>query len=198
MTTNTSGEIAARLDRLVLSASLKKLVLLISLGGAFEFYDLLMTADIAPGLLRHRISSSPARGGFFAPRWHRLFRLLHLCRDVGRFASASALSPTALDGEPSSPFRCLGIFSRPLVMAFQHSAAGIDLSAVLIAAIGVGLEQVTIDIAAAGAGAGGKPWLGLLPSTSSSNSRWCRWSRCWAGGWCRCILSASTVGAASP
>ena len=50
MATDISAGIAARLDRLVFSASLKKLVLLISLGGAFEFYDLFMTAYIAPGL----------------------------------------------------------------------------------------------------------------------------------------------------
>lgn len=66
MAGNNSGEIAARLDRLVFSASLKKLVALISLGGAFEFYDLFMTAYIAPGLAASHLFTATA-AGFFAP-----------------------------------------------------------------------------------------------------------------------------------
>jgi putative MFS transporter len=65
MVSDTSGDIAARLDRLVFSASLRKLVLLISLGSAFEFYDLFMTAYIAPGLAAsHLFTATTAR--FFA------------------------------------------------------------------------------------------------------------------------------------
>ena len=66
MTGDISGTIAARLDRLTFSASLKKLVLLISLGGAFEFYDLFMTAYIAPGLIAAHLFSANA-AGFFSP-----------------------------------------------------------------------------------------------------------------------------------
>jgi len=64
MATDISAEIAARLDRLVFSASLKKLVLLISLGGAFEFYDLFMTSYIAPGLTASHLFTATAAGFF--------------------------------------------------------------------------------------------------------------------------------------
>ena len=43
--------IAARLDRLPLTRSLWRLVFLISLGGAFEFYDMFLSAYIAPSLV---------------------------------------------------------------------------------------------------------------------------------------------------
>src|ERR1700748_1925882 len=66
MASDISATIAARLDRMVFSASLKKLVALISLGAAFEFYDLFMTAYIAPGLQAAHLFSAGATG-FFAP-----------------------------------------------------------------------------------------------------------------------------------
>ncbi len=44
----TPGEIAARLDRLPPSRTIWRIVLLISLGGVFEFYDLFFTAYVAP------------------------------------------------------------------------------------------------------------------------------------------------------
>ena len=43
--------IAARLDRLPLSRGLWRLVLLISLGGAFELYDIFLSTYITPGLI---------------------------------------------------------------------------------------------------------------------------------------------------
>ena len=46
-----AGLIAARLDRLPMSRTLWTRVLLLSLGGFFEFYDLLFTGYIAPGLV---------------------------------------------------------------------------------------------------------------------------------------------------
>ena len=107
MTSNISGTIVARLDRLVFSASLKKLVALISLGGAFEFYDLFMTAYIAPGLLAAHLFSANA-AGFFAPDGVGFFVF---CTFAGMWAGSagSASSPTGWGGAPSSPFPCSGI-----------------------------------------------------------------------------------------
>ena len=48
----TTGMIGARLDRLPVSRSVWMLVLVISLGGFFEFYELFSTAYIAPGIIR--------------------------------------------------------------------------------------------------------------------------------------------------
>jgi putative MFS transporter len=137
-----SAEIAARLDRLAFSASLKGLVALISLGGAFEFYDLFMTAYIAPGLVAsHLFSLSPS--GFFAPDSIGFFVF---CTFAGMWAGTVGFGFVAdrLGRRAIFTFSLLWYCLATLVMAFQHSAVNIDLWR-FIAAIGVGLEQVTID-----------------------------------------------------
>src|SRR6516162_5951686 len=62
--TATAGLIAARLDRLPLSGTLWRLVLLISLGGAFEFYDLFLSPYVAPGLVASGMFTNSATGLF--------------------------------------------------------------------------------------------------------------------------------------
>lgn len=137
-----AGEVAARLDRLPMTRGLWRLVVLISLGGAFEFYDLLMTAYIAPGLVAGGLFA--ARGaGFFAINGIGFFVF---CTFAGMWLGSVGF------GFVADRFGRRTIFTVSLVwyslatavMAFQHSAAGIDFWR-FIAAIGVGLEQVTID-----------------------------------------------------
>jgi putative MFS transporter len=142
MVSDTSGDIAARLDRLVFSASLRKLVLLISLGSAFEFYDLFMTAYIAPGLAAsHLFTATTAR--FFALNGIGFFVF---CSFAGMWLGALCFGAVADRFGRRTIFTVslLWYSLATLVMAFQHDAAGIDLWR-FIAAIGVGLEQVTID-----------------------------------------------------
>src|SRR3984885_551645 len=50
--------ISARLDRLPTTRYIWKLVLLLSLGGCFEFYDLFLMTYIGPGLIRSGLFSS--------------------------------------------------------------------------------------------------------------------------------------------
>ncbi len=45
------ADVAARLDRLPTTGAVWRLVLLISLGGFFEFYDLIFTGYVAPGMI---------------------------------------------------------------------------------------------------------------------------------------------------
>jgi putative MFS transporter len=51
MNAATAAELAARLDRLPASRALWTIVLLISLGGVFEFYDLFFTAYVSRGMV---------------------------------------------------------------------------------------------------------------------------------------------------
>src|SRR5271169_4819305 len=63
-TGSSTGLIAARLDRLPATRTIWTRVVLLSLGGFFEFYDLFFTGYIAPGLVRSHILTSPTRGLF--------------------------------------------------------------------------------------------------------------------------------------
>jgi len=58
------ADIAARLDRLPASRHVWGLVVLLSLGGCFEFYDLFMTAYVSPGLTASGVFHGPDKGLF--------------------------------------------------------------------------------------------------------------------------------------
>ncbi len=137
-----AGDIAARLDRLPFSRTILRMVMLISIGGVFELYDLFMTAYIAPGLVR---------SGLFTANGASLFSLngvgfFVFCTFAGMYVGCIGF------GFIADRFGRRSIFTFSLVwyslataiMAMQPTAASIDLWR-FIAAIGVGLEQVVID-----------------------------------------------------
>src|SRR5579872_1930415 len=64
MARQAAAAISARLDRLPATRYIWKLVLLLSLGGCFEYYDLFFTAYIGPGLVRSGIFSSTSAAFF--------------------------------------------------------------------------------------------------------------------------------------
>ncbi len=82
MTGQAAAAISARLDRLPATRYIWQLVLLLSLGGCFEFYDLFLTAYIGPGLVRSGLFSGASvsflwlqRAGKFCRRdFRRAFR----------------------------------------------------------------------------------------------------------------------------
>ena len=138
----TSAAIAARLDRVPSSRAVWRLVVLISLGGCFEFYDLFMTAYISPGLV--------AAGVFHEGR----AGLLGLS-DQATFASATFLGlfvGTIVFARVADRFGRRTIFTgsllwytaASLVMGCQSSAPALDLWR-FISGIGIGVELVTID-----------------------------------------------------
>jgi putative MFS transporter len=115
---------------------------LISLGGFFEFYDLMMTAYISPGLVRAGVFHT-AGAGLFGQS------------DQAAFASATFLGlfiGTIAFARIADRFGRRAIFTLSLIwyalatlaMATCNTALSLDVWR-LIAGIGIGVELVTID-----------------------------------------------------
>jgi putative MFS transporter len=134
--------ISARLDRLPVTRALRTLVVLLSLGGFFEFYDIFFSGYIAPGLVRSHILTPTTRG---------LFGLTGIASFVAALFSGLFIG-TALFGFVADRFGRRTIFTFSLlwytvassIMAFQTHVFGLNLWR-FIAGIGVGVELVTID-----------------------------------------------------
>ena len=140
--------LAARLDRLPASRTIWTLVLTLSLGGAFEYYDLFFTGYIVPGLVKE---------GLFTPE--RLGPLALLsgagASGAGTFVFmtfAGLFLGALLFGSLADRFGRKAVFTWSLVwysgctfvMAFQRSGFWIDVWR-LLAGIGLGVELVTVD-----------------------------------------------------
>jgi len=125
-----------------MTSGLWRLVVLISLGGAFEFYDLLMTAYVAPGLVAGGLFTAHANS-FFAINGIGFFVF---CTFAGMWLGSIGFGFVADRMGRRAMFTVSLVWYSlaTAMMAFQHGAAGIDIWR-FIAAIGVGLEQVTID-----------------------------------------------------
>jgi putative MFS transporter len=137
-----AAQIAARLDRLPFSRTLWHFVLLISLGGIFELYDLFMTAYITPGLVSGGLfTRTPA--GFFDPRGVGFFVF---CTFAGMWVGCLGFGFIADRLGRRSIFTVSLVWYSlaTAIMAFQSTAESVDLWR-FIAAVGVGLEQITID-----------------------------------------------------
>ena len=138
----TAAAISARLDRLPTTRRIWVMVVLLSLGGCFEYYDLFLTGYIAPGLVRSHIFTATT-AGFFGNNGIASFVAAFF---IGLFLG------TIVFGFVADRFGRRSIFTASLiwysvctlVMAFQHSAGGINLWR-LLAGIGIGVELVTID-----------------------------------------------------
>jgi putative MFS transporter len=142
MTTVLQPTIAARLDRLPPNRHVRWLVTLISFGGWFEFYDLFFTAYIAVGLFNSGLFRPTAQGLFDPEGFASFIAALF----SGLFLGTIAFSwlSDRFGRRAIFTFALLWYSVGSLVMAFQMSAAGIDLWR-LIASIGLGVELVNID-----------------------------------------------------
>ncbi len=143
-----AAEISARLDRLPPSRHVWTMVLLLSLGGMFEFYDLFFTAYVVPGM---------GNSGLFTPTSLGVFGGLARFGVAGAgtfvFATFAGLFVGSIVfGSAADRFgrRAIFVWSligysiATLILAFQASGFGADLWR-FIAGIALGIELVTID-----------------------------------------------------
>ncbi len=134
--------IARRLDRLPGAWRVWRLVLLLSLGGWFEFYDLFLTAYLSPGLEAAGIFRHGA-SGLLGLSDQALFAAATF---AGLFVGTIAFAQVAdrFGRRPIFTFSLLWYSAMTVGMACQGTAAGLDIWRFL-AGIGIGMELVTID-----------------------------------------------------
>jgi MFS transporter, putative metabolite:H+ symporter len=148
MTAAHAAEIAARIDRLPSSRTVWTIVVLISLGGVFEFYDLFFTAYVAPGMVKSGLFAAQSLGVFsslgalrvagfgtfvfstFAGLWLGVVVFGHAADRIGRKAAFTG--------------SLLWYVAATAIMAFQRTGQWINLWR-FIAGVGFGIQLVTID-----------------------------------------------------
>ena len=136
------SEISQRLERLPASSYLWRLVILLSLGGCFEIYDLFLTGYIAPGLNRSGLLTTTTQaffgfsgiGAFVAATFAGLFAgTFFLGFLADRFGRRAIFT-----------FALLGYSAASVIMACQTTSGGLLLWRFL-AGIGIGVEIITVD-----------------------------------------------------
>src|SRR5580698_3361388 len=136
----SAGAILARLDRLPATRHIWTMVVLLSLGGMFEFYDLFFTGYVVPGLVRAgllanvslAIFAGPA--AFVAATFGGLF--------IGTFVFGYVAD--RYGRRTIFTWSMLWYSATTVIMAVQTTGTGVCLWR-LIAGIGIGVELVTID-----------------------------------------------------
>ncbi len=135
-------EISRRLESLPASSYLWRLVILLSLGGCFEIYDLFLTGYIAPGLNRSGLLTTTTQaffgfsgiGAFVAATFAGLFvGTFFLGFLADRFGRRAIFT-----------YALLGYTAASVAMACQTTSGGVLLWR-FIAGIGIGVEIITID-----------------------------------------------------
>jgi len=144
----SSAEIAARLDRLPSSRTLWTIVLLISLGCVFEFYDLFFTAYVAPGMIDSGLFTAESLGPFAALKIIRV-------AGFGTFVFSTFAGlwlGVVVFGQAADHFGRKTVFTWSLVwycgctaiLAFQQTGLWLNIWR-LAAGVGFGVQLVTVD-----------------------------------------------------
>ena len=137
-----SALISSRLDRLPTTRYVWKLLLLLSLGGCFEFYDLFLMTYIGPGLTRSGLFSSGSASFFGVAGLASFVSATFAGLFIGTLAFGFAADK--FGRRTIFTYSLLWYTAGSVVMAFQTGPLGI-LAWRLITGIGIGVELVTID-----------------------------------------------------
>ena len=142
MSIDRGAAIVARLDRLPPTRYHWVLILLISLGGLLEFYELSLTAYISPGLMRSGVFHSGSQG-LLGMSDQATFAFATF---FGLFVGTSCLGALADRLGRRTMFAAVTLWYGPatFLIAFQNTALGVDVWR-FVAAIGLGVELVTVD-----------------------------------------------------
>ena len=141
-TTSAPDEISRRLEAMPATSYVWRLVILLSLGGCFEIYDLFLTGYIAPGLARSGLLTTTTQaffgfagiGAFVAATFAGLFvGTFFLGFLADRFGRRAIFT-----------YALLGYTAASVIMACQTSSEGL-LFWRFMAGIGIGVEVITID-----------------------------------------------------
>jgi putative MFS transporter len=143
-----AAQIAARLDRIPPSRTLWRIVVLISLGGAFEFYDLFFTAYVAPGMLQSGLFTPESLGVFASLKALKVagFGTFVFSTFVGLWVGVICCAQAADRFGRKTVFTVslLWYVASTFIMALQRSGEGLNIWR-FIAGVGFGVQLVTID-----------------------------------------------------
>jgi putative MFS transporter len=134
--------ISARLDRLLATRYIWKLVILLSLGAFFEVYDIALTGSLSPGLIRAGVFHVGVKGLFGLTDQATFGAVTFLGLFIGTIAFASVAD--RYGRRVIFTFSLLWYATFTVLMAMQNRAVMIDLWR-FIASVGIGVELVTID-----------------------------------------------------
>jgi hypothetical protein len=139
---STPDTIASRLDALPGGWPVWRLIVMVSLGGCFEFYDLMMTAYISPVLVQAGIFHV-GKAGVLGQSDQAVFAAATF---TGLFIGALAFSRLADRFGRRSIFTASLIWYALGALAMAASSSAIQLHLWrLVSSIGIGVELVTID-----------------------------------------------------
>lgn len=143
-----AAAIAARLDRLPSARAVWTIIVLISLGGVFEFYDLFFTAYVAPGMRASGLFTPQSLGVFAALGAARIsgFGTFVFATFAGLWVGVVAFSHSADRFGRKTAFTAslLWYVAATAVMACQRTGQWLNLWR-FAAGIGFGVQLVTVD-----------------------------------------------------
>jgi MFS transporter, putative metabolite:H+ symporter len=148
MSTIGAAQIAARLERIPASRALWRIVVLISLGGAFEFYDMFFAGYVAPAMQADGLFTPASLGVFASLGALRVagFGTFVFATFAGLWVGVVAFAHAADRYGRKTVFTAslLWYVASTAIMALQRSGAGLNLWRFL-AGVGFGVQLVTID-----------------------------------------------------